>query len=338
MAYTLKLNIYQFSLYRIIREERNIMRGVERMKYYTEDNATSFPDFVRTFTETMDRDIFLPSFFQALVSYFDSQFRMNDEGTKAVSITTNPNPRIASQNYTIDGLFKGGDTGMDKTVYNQRNATTPGSRIGRTDVPASHFFYKLWLPYDGEDGILMVQSYTDMGCTSTFRYQMESFFISKGFFPKWNSLIPTDIINRYLQRSFINKIKIVYQAEPQYGEGIFRSLRQAKKESWLTNLNISFNELFRIDNYRQVLQNQIVETIDCDPNHDLIKVFYQDENGKCAHAGINDLENILPIITLPNELKAEGSEEPNLEGTANYTDGILEQVKTQIGYNVTPIE
>ena len=337
MGYTLKLNIYNFSLYRITGEERRIVRGGERIKYLLEENAATFPDFARTLSPVIDRNTLLSVIFQAMVTFFDSRFKVNVEGTKAVSITSDLQPRIALLNYTIDGLFKGGDTGIGRTVYNQQNATQPGNRIQRTDVPANNYFYKLWMPYDSEDGILMIQSYTDMGCTATFRDQIEAFFISKGFKPQWNSMIPSGFIDQYLRRSFINEIKIVYQTEEREAEGIFSSMRQAKKESWLKNLSIPLNRLLQMDNYRERLQEQIIETVDYDPEHDLAKVFYEDENGKKASATINDLESIFPNIILPDELKNAETDEPILDATARFTDGLLEQIKTDIGYNVKPI-
>ena len=47
MAYTLKLNIYIFSLYRIIGEERRMMRGMERVKFQLEDDGKSRRNWFR---------------------------------------------------------------------------------------------------------------------------------------------------------------------------------------------------------------------------------------------------------------------------------------------------
>ena len=314
-----------------------VWRGKERIIYQLENVATSFPFFACTLDPAIDRNNYLPVIFQALVSFFDSKFKVNDENTKAVSITSDPQPRIASLNYTIDGMFKGGDTGIGKTIYAQQDATFPGTRINRTDVPVNNYYYKLWMPFDGEDGILMIQSYTDMGCTATFRDQIEDFFISKGYKPKWNSMIPSGYIDQYLRRSFINEIKIVYQTEAREADGIFCSMRQAKKESWLKNLHIPLGGLMQLDNYQDRLQEQIVETVDYNPEHDLAKVFYEDENGKKASATINDLESVFPNIILPDDLKDAETEEPILDAIAQYTDGLLEQIKTEIDYNVAPI-
>ena len=330
--YTLKLNIYNFSLYRITNTEiRQTRRGI-RTRYEIDHNAISFQQFAQSLNPNINRDSFLPLLFQELVAFFDSRFRINQEGTKAVSITSNPRPTLASLSYTINGMFKGGDTGIGRTIYSQQNAIQPGTRILNTDVPVNNYYYKLWLPYDSDDGILMIQSYTDMGCTATFRDQIEQFFVSKGFRPQWNAMIPSGIVNQYLNRSFINEIKIVYASEQRQEQGIFASMSNIKKESWLKNLHISFRELFCVNNYQQVLKDKIMEFIDYDQEHDIAKVFYTDENGKKASASINNIEEILPSIILPEELKDQTTDEPIFTEISRYTDGILEQIKRQMNY------
>lgn len=337
MAYTLKLNIYNFSLYRITNTIERYVRGEIRKKYETEADATPFNSFLVNLDPIVNRDSYLPVLFQSVVDFFDSRFKVNYEGTKAVSITTNPTPSYNTLVYVINGMFKGGDTGIGKTIYSQQNAIEPGTRISNTDVPSNNFYYKLWLPFDGEDGILMVQSYTDMGCTATFRDQMEQFFISKGYFPRWNTMIPSGFIDQYLNRSFIKEIKIVYAPEHRQEQGTFASLTNVKRESRLSNLRIPFSQLFGLDNYQQRLQDKIMEYVDYDQQHDMAKIFYEDDNGKKASATIHNLEDVLPSIILPDDLKDPTTEEPVLTEISRYTDGILEQIKRQIGYTADEI-
>lgn len=337
MAYTLKLNIYNFSLYRITNTVERQMRNVVRTRYETESSATPFNQFVRTLAPNVNRDSFLPTVFQQLVTYFDSRFKVNEEGTKAVSITSDPRPIFATLSYTINGLFKGGDTGIGRTVYSQRNALLPGTRISNTDVPVNNYYYKLWLPYDSDDGVLMIQSYTDMGCTATFRDQLEQFFISKGFRPQWNAMIPSGIIDEYLDRSFINEIKVVYAQEQRQEQGIFSSMSNVRRESRLSSLHISFRQLLGLNNYQQVLKDKIMEFVDYNQERDLAVVFYEDENGKKAHASINNIEQVLPSVILPDTLKNAATDEPILTEISRYTDGILEQVKRQMGYIVNEL-
>lgn len=338
MAYTLKINIYNFSLYRITKTIERMTRVGIRVSYETEPNAVAFNEVVGSINANLDRSNYLPTLFQSLVAFFDQRFKTNDEGTKAVSITTDPTPSYNSIGYVINGLFKGGDTGIVKTVYSQQDAAQPGIRISNTDVPSNNFFYKIWMPYDGEDGVLMIQSYTDMGCTATFREQLEQFFISIGYRPKWNTMIPSGFIDQYLDNSFIKNIKVIYATEQRRENGVFATLANVKREGWLKNLRIPFNQLFGLDDYKERLQEKIMEYIDYDQYHDMVKVFYVDADGKKASASLNNLENILPNIILPNTLKDVDTEEPLLSEISIYTDGILEQIKVQIGYTAYELQ
>lgn len=339
MAYQLKLNIYNFSLYRITDTIQRQQRGRQVTIYKHESDATQFYNFGRSINANVNRDNYLTIIFQALLNHFSNRFLLNAEGTRAVSITDNPGPRPFGTSFKIDGLFKGGETGIGRNVYQQGDAQQTTMTIGRTDVPAVYYYYKLWIPYDGEDGILMVQGYTDMGCTATFREQIEGFFISCGYKPSWNSMIPSGIMNEYLNRSFINSIRVSYDVVPREdANGVFASMRLAKKESWLRNMSISFQELFGLRDYQRQLENRLIEYVGFNPERDTARVFYTDENGRKANASIGEIENILPNIILPNDLKREGTEEPDLNLISDYTDGILEQIKHEIGYSVDELE
>ena len=307
------------------------------IQYRHEDEATPFEEFARSINPNVNRDCYLAVVFGALLNYFDNCFFLFSDGTKAVSITQDPQPRPFGTSYKIDGMFKGGETGLDMNVYQQGNATNSIKTIARTDVPAVHYYYKLWIPYDGEDGIMMIQSYTDRGCTATFREQIEGFFISQGYKPSWNTMIPTGIMEEYLNRSFINGIRVTYNVEQRNDyQGVFTSMRMAKKEGWLRNLSISFRELLQLDDYQQQLEDQLMTCIDYNPERDNARVFYTDENGHKANASIREIEEILPSIILPDALKRQGTEEPDLVAISEHTDGILERIKRLIGY--TPNE
>lgn len=336
MGYNLKLNIYRFSLYRIANVIQRQQRGRTVIQYKHDNIAIPFRDFARSLNANVNRDSYLAVVFGALLNYFGNSFRLNTDNTKAVSITPDLPPRPFGTTYKIDGMFKGGETGISRHVYQQGDASNSMATISNSDIPAIHYYYKLWIPYDSDDGILMIQSYTDMGCTSTFKEQMEGFFISYGYKTLWNAMIPTGIMEEYLNRSFINGIRITYGTEPRAGaQGLFASMQLAKKESWLRNLNISFQELLRLPNYQQELQNQLMECInDYNPETDHARVFYTDENKRRANASIGELRDILPSIILPDELKRQGAEVPELDAIATYTDGILERIQRQMGYQV----
>lgn len=80
MAYTLKLNIYNFSLYRITNTIERYVRGEIRKKYETEADATPFNSFLVNLDPIVNRDSYLPVLFQSVVDFFDSRFKINYEG------------------------------------------------------------------------------------------------------------------------------------------------------------------------------------------------------------------------------------------------------------------
>ena len=102
------------------------------------------------------------------------------------------------------------------------------------------------------------------------------------------------------------------------------------------NLYVSLSHLFSINDYKKELISQI-KAIDLsyDENRDLVKLFYQNGD-KRAHASLQDIENILPIITLDDSLKAKDSQLPDWDELHKFTDTLLEKIKKQIGY--TPKE
>ena len=61
------------------------------------------------------------------------------------------------------------------------------------------------------------------------------------------------------------------------------------------------------------------------------KIYYEDEDGRKAHAKIKDKFEIRPTIVLPIEVSNE-NKTPNLEEIIKFTDMLLEKVKTEINY------
>ena len=61
------------------------------------------------------------------------------------------------------------------------------------------------------------------------------------------------------------------------------------------------------------------------------KLYYEDEDGRKAHAKIQDKFQIRPTIVLPVEISNE-NKTPNLDLIVKYTDSLLDKVKEEINY------
>ena len=63
-----------------------------------------------------------------------------------------------------------------------------------------------------------------------------------------------------------------------------------------------------------------------------MKIFYIDPKGRKANINISNPEEIKPTIFLDDDIKETGSERFDFEKIKEHTDGILEQIKEEIGY------
>lgn len=332
MAYTLKLNIFRFKLYKIKNSYQRPMRGKVATIFETEVDATKFCDFIKAIEPSAQKEDFMKVLFAKMIAHFDSKFRKSVESNKAVAVTSQERVDYGSKDYTVWGMFKGGETDLERKVYSQNNATKDVKLIEKDDVPAVNYFYKLWMPYDGEDGILMIQSYTDMGCVASFKDQIEELFVSLQYRPIWNRMIPKGFVDRYLKSSFIHKIRIEYKTVKANGEGVFASMKQVQKNTELTRLSIALKDLFMVKNYDDELCKHLENIVEFKPEDDKVVVFYKDENGKEAHATMGNLEEAMPTIILPDYLKDSETEIAIPEEMDKFTDGMLKEIKEQIKY------
>lgn len=332
MAYTLKLNIFRFKLYKILNSYQRPMRARMATFYETEVDATKFCDFIKAIDPSAQREDFMKVLFTKMIEHFDSKFRKGVEGNKAVAVTNQEHVKYGSTEYTVCGMFKGGETNLERKVYNQNNAMKKVKLIKKSDVPAVTYFYKLWMPYDGEDGILMIQSYTDMGCVASFKDQIEELFVSLQYRPIWKRMIPKGFIDRYLKSSYIHKIRIEYKSVKAEGEGVFASMSQVRKNTVLSRLSIALRDLFVVKDYSEELCKQLENIVEFKPKEDKVVVFYKDENGKEAHATMGNLEEAMPTIILPDCLKDSDTDIAIPEEMDAYTDDMLKEIKEQIGY------
>lgn len=337
MGHTLKLDIYCFYFKRIIETHQHNIFKNRRIGYKTQNEYTVFNDFVRNL-HIENNNNYMKLLLESFIKSFDSSFTKNEENTKAISLTSNSHRGFDSYKYTAWGIFKGGTTGIIRDIYKSDNATTATGRIDEDNVSTLQYFYKIWMPKDSNMGILMVQSYTSAGCTVLFKEQFETYILKKGYRVYWSKCIPQYYIDKYFENGYINEIRIIRHqknvASPLHP--LFKSITESNKKIIFSNLYVSLSHLFSINDYKKELISQI-KAIDLsyDENRDLVKLFYQNGD-KRAHASLQDIENILPIITLDDSLKAKDSQLPDWDELHKFTDTLLEKIKKQIGY--TPKE
>lgn len=334
MAYTLKLDIYYFSLNKIIdRFERKTKAG-KRIGYKTEKEDSQFNDFINSFALKKEDGEFMKFFLEDFISGFNASFKSNKNDTQAMSITTDSIRRFNSKRYIVWGVFKGGQMGINREIYQSNDAKNIKDTIQENDVTSLYYFYKIWLPKDSNIGILMIQSYTSLGCSALFKEQLGDYFISKGYKPNWNKFVPKEYIEKYLKNGYLNELQIVHSKKDENIslEPIFKPFQKATRKSVLSKFQIALSDILSLPNYKKILKESILAIdTEYDESHDCVKLFYT-SNGKSAHTTLADIENILPAIILDDELEDNDTQLPKWEELNKFTDDMLENIKKQIGY------
>lgn len=336
MGYTLKLDIYYFTLKKIEEETIRKTHGEERVIYHTEKNECLLSDFVSSLSiEEINKENYMSVFLENFINGFNSSFKPNKNNTQAMSITTDQFKGHDSKDNTVWGIFKGGATGIEYDIYQSNNATIPTSKVAGDSVTSLYYFYKIWIPIDSNVGILMVQSYTNTGCCTLFKEQLGSYFISKGYKAEWSKCIPDEYIEKFLKDGYISEIQVIHRKRDSNKplNPVFNPFTNAKRRSIFNRFKIPFKSFISVKNYKSVLKSQIkaIDT-DYDEHQDKVKLFYTDSEGKKANATLANIDSILPTITLDDSLKEKNSQLPKWDDLHEYTKGMLNDIKKQISY------
>ena len=106
MGYTLKLDIYYFSLKKITKVvERKIKGGELKVGYITEDNDVQLEEFFNTLYGTLDAKEAFVLFLSEFINIFGNEFKNNEENTQAISISDQEMKDFNSGENTIWGQF-----------------------------------------------------------------------------------------------------------------------------------------------------------------------------------------------------------------------------------------
>lgn len=339
MSYKLKLDIYNFQLKKITSIEDDSSSG-KRKKIKTEKDACPFSTFFTGLGIQDAQENPLHILLDNLIAHFDGKFERNDTNTHCVSISSDDFNGFSSSTNTIWGNFKGGLTGIKRNVYDGDDSSNVKSEILENDVAAVEYFFLLWIPNDSNCGILMVQSYREMGSLATFKDSINDFFITLGYKPLWAKIIPQNYIDDFIRTGAFNKIKIVHAKKfsNENFDADFTTFKESKLTSILENFTIPLRTLINNGtNMIQSVKSQIrVAVPDYDSEEDSVTLYYKDGMGKSANARLTDIERILPVIELDDSLMEDNH--PIWDDLKSFAVSLLENIKTQIGYTPQRVE
>lgn len=331
MAHTLKLDIYCFS----IREKRA-----------PESDIIVFGDFFRTnFTDKEINPLLatkanlIAKFISEFTNSFKEKFVLNKDETKGIATDfMNPFPF----DNIIDGMINGGLTGIDQNVYDRDNPKEREDKIAKNKITALPYYFKIWTPFDGSIGVLMIQSYTDMGVNTLMLDQIKLFFGEKGYSIDKYKHVPEEYKESFKKSSKIYKVTFLksrLSEDARKGfNPVFAEKEGLKVRIEITGFEESPERFWKIFSNKKFIQSDLtaLEMVNDDDYETIAS--YKDEYGHQSSAKVSKSLDILPTYFLSDDLKVDGSQYPDYDKIKRHTDLILSTVKKEIGYSPEDVE
>tara|TARA_Y100000815_G_C13323802_1_gene493352 strand:- start:718 stop:1692 length:975 start_codon:yes stop_codon:yes gene_type:complete len=324
MATNLELSIYTFTL-----KERN-----------SREDFFDFNEFYRkNFTvdgenpHKVKPELLYERFVGMIIDEFENKFWLNPEKNKGIStrdIDFRPSKSV------IEGIINGGNTGYGHQIYNILNNEETVGEISEDQLASLPYYFKMWTPPNSQVGVLMVQSYSIGSINSLLLDFIKTIFSKYGATFKRVIHIPKELRDSYIKRSSVKKVtftstidnpdsrkKFNRAFEDSDGLKVTISVQGLKKRS-IKGFLKKFNKTNPIGIDLKELGME-------DPEDYTTKLYYEDQDGRKAHAKIQDKYLIRPTIVLPIEIMNE-NKTPNLDLIVPYTDSLLDKVKVEINY------
>lgn len=323
---SLELSIYTFTL-----KERDA----------TGDSAFHFNEFFRkNFTKVgekiheVKREELYHRFVGTMLDEFKERFWLNKEEDKGISdsdIDFHPG------NDVIDGLVNGGKTGYGYQIYDVINNKDSRGKVTKDQLASLPYYFKLWTPPDSNVGVLMVQSYGVGSINSVLLEFLYKIFAKYGATFRKISHTPEEIRDEYANRSRVRKVTYTKTVEDQTSRTMLNRAFDDSEGLRVTITvekikNESLGSFFKNFNKKKPLGIEIEELGMESPEDYETKFYYEDKDGRKAHAKITDEYKFRPTIVLPITIVTQQNN-IDLEEIRKFTDGLLEKVKKEIHYS-----
>ena len=322
-GYTLKLSIYTFALKGNDKEE------------------VTFKDFQQTLLDEQvtTKELLFDQFKEKFLNSFSDKFVLNSDKTKGIAIKQIN--CIPTKNI-IDGMMIGGLTGIEQEVYKTSSSENKQETIKEDEITALPYYFKIWMPFNSDLGILMVQSYTEAGVVSLVIDKIKHFFRSYGYSIATNPYVHNEYKEYFKKNSSVNQLVLAksYLSESARGalNQLFTNFSGLKVEIKISGFNVSIDEFWKQVDTKNPLHADLSEfEMNEKENYDVVAT-YKDTSGKQSQARLSRNLDILPTIILDDQLKETGKEYPSYTKIQAHTNFILEKVKEEIGYEAKDVE
>lgn len=324
MATNLELSIYTFTLNERNRREDYLDFNEFYRKNFTVDGEN--PHKVKS-------KLLYERFVGMILDEFENKFWLNSKKNKGIS-TRDIDFRPAKS--VIEGIINGGNTGYGHQIYNILNNEETVGEVSEDQLASLPYYFKMWTPPNSQVGVLMVQSYGIGSINSLLLDFIKTIFSKYGATFKRIIHIPKELRENYIKRSSVKKVTFTSTIDNPDSR---KKFNRAFEDSDGLKVTITVQGLKKrsIKGFLKRFNKSNPIGIDLkelgmeDPEDYTTKLFYEDEDGRKAHAKIQNKFQIRPTIVLPIEISNE-NKTPNLDLIVKYTDRLLDKVKEEISY------
>jgi hypothetical protein len=320
MAVNLKLEIFRISLKKKGGSNDALFNFNILFGNLDKDKKTAYTNFVKGF-----------------IKYFDNEFKMNADGNKGITSSTDNQYKPDFANNVINGEVFGGPTDMQQTIYKKNNSKRKTGALDKDDIATVPFFFKLWTPYDHNTGVLMVQSYSNHTITELMKAHLTKYINAFGYSIIITPYMPDKVAKEYEKRSHVYQVSYVKERltknKRRLLNPIFTDFDNLKVEVVVSGFRKSVIDFWNNFKKTDKTIGSNLEDLDIKEEEDYeVIAYYVDENGHKTHTSIAKKLNIKPTHFLPNKLKKTDSNHCDFLKTLNHTNSILEDIKKAINY------
>lgn len=326
MSSNLTLSIYTFTLKeRSSRDSYYDFNEFYRKHFVNEDEVSS----------QVKQDELYKRFVGMILDEFENKFWLNSEENKGIStrdIEFRPDKSV------IEGFILGGNTGYNHSIYEILDNKETVGEFSNTQLASLPYYFKIWTPPNSQVGVIMIQGYS-IGSINTLFFN----FISS-IFKKYKTTftkeihIPKDLREKYMKSSAVYKVIYTSTMEDRKAR---KKFNRAYEDSEGLKVTITvqgfkkrpinnFMKLFGLN--KNAIGIDLKELNMADANSYETKLFYEDENGRKAHAKIDNHFEVRPTIILDKKIE-NTDKTPNLVEIKKFTDDMLKKVKDEINYS-----
>lgn len=322
---SLELSIYTFTL----KERRSKSDFLDFNEFYRKNFAKDGED-----PHKVERKELYRRFVGMIKDEFQERFWLNKSGERGIS-TNNLDYQPSKD--TVDGIIDGGNTGAGHNIYDIVNNKAVKGKISKDQLASLPYYFKLWTPPDSEVGVLMIQSYGIGSVKSVLIEFLKSIFAKYGATFRKITHTPSEIREDYADRSRVRKVTYSKTIDNLNSRNL---LNRAYDDSDGLRITITVEKIknnsianfFKRFNRKKPLGIDIEELGFEDPSDYETKFYYEDADGRKAHATIKDEYKFEPTIVLPTTIVTKDNT-IDLEEIRKFSNGLLEKVKKDIDYN-----